>query len=121
MILLFIYYKGNSKKGRGHNFEPPNDPELPKLSKFHYDCLNLWYYDSSKKIWSESKYPDSITDCTNFTSTFPEFKYIVNSNLQYITPYCKKKLLILFRWIDLGKKNRIVILKLKMKKNMKWI
>ena len=74
-------------------FEPPkdtNDPEISKLSKFHCDCLNPWYLDSSKKICSESKYPDSITDCTNFTSPFPEFKYMVKSTLQCITTDCKE-------------------------------
>jgi len=74
-------------------FEPPKDtehPEISKLSKFHCNCLNPWYRDGSKKICSESKYPDSITDCTNFTSPFPEFKYMIKSTLECITTDCKE-------------------------------
>ena len=69
-------------------FESPKEPELSKLSKFHCDCLNPWYYEGEDKKCSESIYPDSITDCTNFTSPFPEFKYMVKSTLECITDDC---------------------------------
>ena len=71
-------------------FEPPKGTEVSKLSKFHCDCLNPWYYydgnaRKSKKC-SESVYPDSIADCNNFTNPEQKFKYLVKHTLE-----CRKE------------------------------
>ena len=66
-------------------FESPT--QNSNLANFHCDCLNPWYKDGLKKICSESKYPDSITDCKNFTNP-PKFKYMIKSSLECITTEC---------------------------------
>ena len=67
-----------------NGFEVFESPENPDLSKYMCDCLNPWYYDNTKKkkICSDSIYPDSISDCNNFTSHTSDFKYMVKHTLE---------------------------------------
>ena len=77
-------------------FESPKDS--PNLSEFQCGCLNPWYYEdksNNKRICSESKYPDSITDCKNFTTT-KVFNYMVKSTLECIEDGCPSDYPFLF-------------------------
>ena len=75
-----------------NGFEIPERPDESYLAKFHCDCLNPWYTASNgKKICSESKYPYSISDCKNFTSPFPTFKYMIKETMECIDHNCPPK------------------------------
>jgi len=75
-----------------NGFEIPERPDESYLAKYHCDCLNPWYTDGNgKKICSESIYPYSISDCKNFTSPFPTFKYMIKETMECIDHDCPTK------------------------------